>query len=86
MAEYPSNFSFQASDSTLHWDGVTDAVEYQIEFTPDPLQIAWQIAYSGGNDTFCPFNQRPGTYAIKGRGRMKGPWGIYGPIEYIDVP
>ncbi|MFA6571692.1 MAG: hypothetical protein WCT77_10730 [Bacteroidota bacterium] len=86
MAEYPENFRYETSDSTLHWDAVTGAVEYQIEYTQDPLQISWQIVYSGGIDTFCSFDQISGTYSVKGKTRIKGPWGIYSPNENIDVP
>ncbi|OGU41713.1 MAG: hypothetical protein A2X61_00185 [Ignavibacteria bacterium GWB2_35_12] len=85
MADYPSNFRYQSSDQTLHWDGVEGAIEYEIEYSTDPQKVEWQIAYTGGNDTFCIFIHSQGTYSVRGRTRDKGPWGIYGPIEYVEV-
>ncbi|TAL67836.1 MAG: hypothetical protein EPN82_13000 [Bacteroidetes bacterium] len=85
MAEYPSNYRYQASNRTLHWDAVDGAEEYQIEFTTDPQMSGWQLAYSGGIDTVCSFMQSPGIYSLHGRVRKGGPWDIYGPIEFVEV-
>src|SRR3989339_798202 len=60
-------------------------VKYNIEYSTDPQKVEWQIAYTGGNDTFCIFIHSQGTYSVRGRTRDKGPWGIYGPIEYVEV-
>lgn len=85
MAEYPENFIYQSSDKTLHWNGVTDAEEYRIEYATDPLQVIWPAAYSGGTALSCSFDKTPGTYYVKGKAKKKGTWGDFGPYETIEV-
>ncbi|TAL70159.1 MAG: hypothetical protein EPN82_05970 [Bacteroidetes bacterium] len=85
MAEYPCNFRYQSSDQTLHWDGSEGADEYLIEYTPDPLQLDWLVAYSGGNDTQCSFNKPPNTYSAKGKTKEKDKWTGFGPAEIITI-
>ncbi len=86
MADYPENYSYQSSDKTLHWDGVSEAEEYQIEYSTDPQpQVVWQITYNGGTNLSCPFNKSPDAYAIQGKAKNDGRWSIYSPIEYIVI-
>lgn len=82
--EYPTNFRYQSSDQTLHWDGVEDAEEYEIESTPDGEEN-WVIEYQGGVATSCPFNKPSGEYKTRGKAKKSGEWGPEAPPKKITV-
>ncbi|MFH1051434.1 MAG: hypothetical protein V1779_10965 [bacterium] len=72
----PENIVYLRVGQLLKWDGVLDAEEYEILYTPKE-PINWQVAYSGGIATECPFLKSPGFYQAKGRTKKSGEWGDY---------
>ena len=81
----PVNFQYHPDNKTLSWDEVPDAEEYEVYFKPDSPSADWNIAYNGGNDTHCSFEQPEGLYIVYGRSRDKGGWGTGGPEETVQV-
>ena len=84
MIQPPNNIRYDSSNKKLLWDGVPDAEEYEIIFTP-AISVDWKSAYSGGNDTECSFVQPVGAYKAKGKTQKGGVWGTYGPEYSFDV-
>ena len=78
----PSNFSY--ANGKLYWDEVSGAEEYEIIFRPTSGS-QWCMAYFGGNDTACDFNEAAGTYSIEGKAAGSGGWGGWGMVETVTV-
>ena len=81
MAEYPSNFSYQSSDKTLHWDAAEGTIDdYQIEFS------------AGNNSGSGPesFERWPSNSSLSGAvlASKKGSGGytIEGSIPWYSMP
>ena len=80
MLPPPENIRYDSENQKLLWDEVPEADEYEIVFRPT-LATNWEVAYSGGNDTECPFVHEKGIYRAKGKTQKNEEWGDYG-LEY----
>jgi chitodextrinase len=84
MADYPHNFTFDPATQKLSWDAVPDADNYDIQYK-QVNSHDWIQLYTGGTSTEVSFPVPIETYAVRGKARQKGEWGVWSPVETVVV-